>query len=82
VWAKLATPSERLTTLIVERFVGGMSPRDIEAALEKALGPCVLSTSAVSPITDTLSQADEALRTRDLRGYDVAYLFMDTVYDP
>ena len=82
VWAQLATTSARLKTLIVEMFVGGMSQRDIAAALEKALGQCVLSKSAVSTITDTLSQAYEAFRTRALRGYDVAYLCIDTVYEP
>jgi putative transposase len=82
VWTKLATTSDRLKTLIVEMFVGGMSQRDIEAALEKALGQFVLSKSSVSTITDTLSQEYEAFRTRDLRGYDVAYLFIDTVYEP
>ena len=33
-------------------------------------------------MTDTLSQEEEAFRTRDLRGYDVASLFLDTVYAP
>jgi putative transposase len=82
VWAKLAKTSDRLKTLIVEMFVGGMSQRDIEAALEKALGQFVLSKSAISTMTDTLSQEYEAFRTRDLSGYDVAYLFIDTVYEP
>jgi putative transposase len=50
--------------------------------LEKALGQFVLSKSAVSTITGTLSQESEAFRTRDLRGYDVASLFIDTVYEP
>jgi transposase-like protein len=81
-WATLATTSDRLKTLLVTMFVGGMSQRDIEAALEKALSPFVLSKSAVSTITDTLSQAYEALRTCALRGYDVAYFFIDTVYEP
>ena len=78
-WSKLAQPSDRLTTLIVEMFVGGRSQRDIAAALEKALGPCGLSKSAIRPMTDTLSQEDEAWRPRDLRGYAVASLFSDTV---
>jgi putative transposase len=59
-----------------------MSQRDIEAALEKALGQFVLSKSVISTMTDTLSQEYEAFRTRDLSGYDVAYLFIDTVYEP
>jgi transposase-like protein len=82
VWTHVAQTSDRLKTLIVEMFVGGMSQRDIEAALEKALGQFVLSKSAISTMTDTLSQEYEAFRTRDLSGYDVAYLFLDTVYAP
>jgi putative transposase len=42
----------------------------------------VLSQSSVSALTETLSQEYEAFRTRDLSGYDVAYLFIDTVYEP
>jgi transposase-like protein len=82
VWANLATTSDRLKTLIVEMFVGGMAQHDIEAAWEKALGQFVLSKSAISPMTDTLRQEYEAFRTRDLQGDDVAYLCIDTVYDP
>jgi hypothetical protein len=33
-------------------------------------------------MTDTLSQEYEAFHTRDLSGYDVADLFIDTVYAP
>jgi putative transposase len=33
-------------------------------------------------MTDTLRQAYEAFRTRDLRGDEVAYLCIDTVYEP
>jgi transposase-like protein len=82
VWANLAKTSDHRKTLIVEMFVGGMSQRDIAAALEKALGQFVLSKSAISTMTDTLSQEYEAFRTRDLRGFEVAYLFIDTVYEP
>jgi transposase-like protein len=69
-WTQLATTRERLNTLIVEMLVGGMSQRDLAAALEKTLEQVVLSQSSISTITDTLSQAYEALRTRALRGYD------------
>jgi transposase-like protein len=65
-----------------EMVVGGMSQRDSAAAVEKSLGQCVLSKSSRSTMTDTLSQEYEAFRTRDLSGYDVAYLFIDTVYEP
>ncbi len=68
--------------LIVERYGGGRSQRDSEYSLESALGPCVLSKSTGSELRDTLSQEDEAWRRRDLRTEAVAYLFIDTVYEP
>jgi putative transposase len=68
--------------LIVERYAGGMSQRDIEYGLEKAVGQFVLSKSTVSELTDSLTQEYEAFRTRDLSGYEVAYLFIDAVYEP
>lgn len=82
LWSGLAKTSEVLKTLIVEMYAGGMSQRDIEYSLEKALGEFVLSKSTVSELTDTLTQEYEAFRTRDLSGYEVAYLFMDAVYEP
>lgn len=82
LWAALGRTSDVLTTLIVEMYAGGMSQRDIEGALEKALGQFVLSKSAISDITDRLTHEYEAFRSRDLSGYDVAYLFIDTVYEP
>ena len=42
----------------------------------------MLSKSAVSELTDTLTQEYEAFRIRDLSGYEVAYWFMDAVYEP
>jgi putative transposase len=82
LWTDLANTSEVLKSLIVEMYAGGMSQRDIESSLEKALGQFVLSKSTVSELTDTLTQAYEAFRTRELSGYEVAYLFIDTVYEP
>lgn len=81
-WPKVAKPRDRLTTRIVEMCVGGMSPRAMEAALEKALGQFVLSKSARRTRTDTVSPAYEAFRTRARSGYDGAYLFIDTVEEP
>jgi len=46
------------------------------------VGQFVLSKSAVSDLTATLTQEYEAVRTRDLSGYEVAYLFIDAVYEP
>jgi transposase-like protein len=57
-----------LKRLIVERYAGGLSQRDIEFGLEKALGQFVLSKSTVSALTATLSHEYEAFRTRDLSG--------------
>jgi putative transposase len=82
LWSQMAKTSEVLKQLIVEMYAGGLSQRDIEYSLEKALGQFVLSKSAGSEITDTLTQEYEAFRSRDLSGYDVAYLFMDAVYEP
>ena len=81
-WAPRAQPRERLPPLIVEMVVGGRSQRALEAALEKSLGPFVPSTSSMNTMTDTLRQEEEALRTRDLSGYDVASLCIDRVSAP
>jgi putative transposase len=82
LWSHVATTSEVLKRLIVEMYAGGLSQRDIEYSLEKALGQFVLSKSTVSELTDRLTQEYEAFRTRDLSGYEVAYLFMDAVSEP
>jgi transposase-like protein len=82
LWRQVAKTSDVLKRLIVEMYAGGLSQRDIEFGLEKALGQFVLSKSTVSALTDTLSHEYEAFRTRDLSGYAVAYLFMDAVYEP
>jgi transposase-like protein len=71
-----------LKPLVVEMYAGGLSQGDIEYSLEKALGQFVLSKSAVSEMTDILTAEYEAFRSRDLSGYEVAYLFRDAVYEP
>lgn len=82
LWSQVATTSDVLKQLIVELYVGGMSQRDIEYSLEKAVGQFVLSKSTVSELTDSLTQEYEAFRMRDLSGEAVAYLFIATVYEP
>jgi putative transposase len=82
LWSQVAKTSDVLKRLIVEMYAGGLSQRDIEYSLEKALGQFVLSKSTVSKLTDTLTQEYEAFRSRDLSGYEVAYLFIDAVYEP
>src|SRR4029453_18207936 len=82
LWNNVSHTSEVLKKLIVEMYVGGMSQRDIEYGLEKAVGHFLLSQSAVSEIAESLAEEYEAFRTRDLRQEPVAYLFIDTVYEP
>jgi len=82
LWGHMAKTSDVLKRLIVEMYAGGLSQRDIEYGLEKALGQFVLSKSAVSELTESLTREYEAFCTRDLSGYDVAYLFLDAVYEP
>jgi putative transposase len=82
LWNQMAPTSDVLKRLIVEMYVGGMSQRDIEYSLESALGHFVLGKSTVSELSATLSEEYEAWRTRDLSQETVAYLFMDTVYEP
>lgn len=82
LWGQVATTSDVLKRLIVEMYVGGMSQRDIEYSLASAVGQFILSKSTVSELTETLSQEYEAWRTRDLSHEAVAYLFIDTVYEP
>lgn len=52
----MASTSDVLKQLMVEMDVGGMSQRDIEYSLEKAVGQFVLSKSMVSELTDTLTE--------------------------
>jgi putative transposase len=82
LWGQVAKTSEVLKQLIVEMYAGGLSQRDIEYSLEKALGQFVLSKSAVSELTAPLTEDYEAFRSRGLSGYEVAYLFMDAVDEP
>ena len=82
VWSQVAKTSEVLKRLIMEMYAGGRSQRDLEDSLEKALGHFVLSKSAVSELTDTVTQEYEAFRARELSGYEVASLFMEAVYEP
>jgi putative transposase len=46
------------------------------------LGQFVLSKSTVSQLSETLSEEYEVFRTRELSHEPVAYLFIDTVYEP
>jgi putative transposase len=82
LWQNVGGPSDVLKRLILEMYVGGMSQREIEYSLEKAVGQFILSKRAVSELSESLTEEYEAFRTRDLSGEAVAYLFIDTVYEP
>ena len=82
LWGNIGNTSDVLKKLIVEMYVGGMSQRDIEYGLEQAVGQFVLSKSTVSEMAESLTEEYEAFRTRDLSQEPVAYLFIDTVYEP
>jgi transposase-like protein len=82
LWQDVGNTSEVLKKLIVEMYVGGMSQRDIEYGLEQAVGPFVLSKRTVSDIAESLAEEYEVFRTRNLRHEPIAYLFIDTVYEP
>jgi transposase-like protein len=82
LWERFQSSSEQLRRLVVEMYVLGMSQRDIEQALEKSLGEFLLSRHSVSQIARDLTEEYEAFKQRDLSGFEVAYLFIDTVYEP
>jgi putative transposase len=82
LWRNVGNTSDVLRKLIVERYVGGMSQRDIEYGLEQAVGQFVLSKSTVSDMAESLTEEYDAVRTRDLSHEPVAYLFIDTGYEP
>ena len=82
LWERFQRSSEQLRQLVVEMYVLGMSQRDIEQALERSLGEFLLSRQSVSQIARGLTEEYEAFKQRDLSGFEVAYLFLDTVYEP
>ena len=73
--------SDVLQRLAVEMYARGLSTRDIEMALEEATGDRLLSRTAVSQVTEVLWDEYEAFAERDLSGFEVAYLFLDAVYE-
>jgi putative transposase len=73
--------SDVLDRLAVEMYARGLSTRDIEDALKEATGDPLLSRTAVSELTDILWEDYEAFCQRDLSVFEVAYLFIDAVYE-
>ncbi len=71
--------SEALEDLAVEMLARGLSVRDIEDTFRKDDGSLLISRTAVSEIGERLWQDYQAFATRDLGGYDIAYLFVDGI---
>lgn len=72
------TRTNALESLVIAGWVRGLSDRDIEAALEEALGPeAALSRSTVSRVCESVKVEFDAWRQRDLSGFELDYLFVD-----
>ncbi len=82
LWQFLKGNSDLLNYLVMEMYARGLSTRDIEETFTDEDGSCLISKSAVSEVSDTLWEEYEAFTKRDLSGFDIAYLFLDAVYEP
>ena len=82
LWQRMGSRSEVLEEIIREMWVRGLSVRDVEEAMISATGAFVLSDTAVSEVTEKLYEQYEMFRERKLDGFEVAYLFIDAVYEP
>lgn len=77
----LGEHTDVLHRLVTEMYARGLSTRDVEDAFTDATGECLISRSAVSEVTDSLWREYEAFAERDLAEFDIAYLFVDAVYE-
>ena len=77
LWEALKRRTDVLERLVVEMYAGGLSTRDIEAALCEISqdGSALLSRSSVSRLTEILWEEYEEFQGRDLSGFDIVYLF-------
>ena len=93
IWQGLGKRSVALEKLVTEMYARGLSTRDIEDLLKDLSGdegtgggddpgaPGLLSKSSVSRVTEALWEEYEAFGKRDLKDFDVVYLFVDAVYE-
>jgi transposase-like protein len=72
--------SENLEKLIPALYVKGLSQRDIERALQENLGIDKISQSVVSRLSKKIYSDFDKWRKRDLSGYKLLYLFLDSHY--
>jgi len=81
VMERLTGIEDRLKQMALESYVRGLSCRDIENTFQDADGKPLISKSGVSAMTDKLYKEYEEFAQRDLSAFDVAYLFIDGVYE-
>jgi len=81
-WPHLKKNTQQLEHMAVEMYVGGCSTRDIEELLKDDQGRILLSKSGVSRLNETLWTEYQKFCKQPLGGYDVAYIFIDAVYEP
>jgi transposase-like protein len=75
---KGATRTNAIESLVIAGYVRGLSTRDVEAAIEEALGPeATVSKSTVSRICEAIKIEFEAFKRRDLSGVELEYLYLD-----
>ena len=72
--------SENLEKLIPALYVKGLSQRDIERALGENLEIDNVSRSVVSKLSKKIYSDFDKWRKRDLSGYKILYLFLDSHY--
>jgi len=72
------TRTNAIESLVIAGYVRGLSTRDVEAALEEALGEgATVSKSTVSRICEAIKEEFEAFRHRDLSDVELEYLYLD-----
>ena len=72
--------SENLEKLIPSLYVKGLSQRDIERTLRDNLAVDKVSRSVVSKLSRKIYSDFDQWRKRDLSGYKLLYLFLDSHY--
>jgi len=82
LWSFVKGNSDVFRYLVAEMYARGLSTRDIEATFTDEKGNCLISKSAVSEVTESLWEEYVAFTKRDLSGFEVAYIFLDAVYEP
>ena len=82
LWSFVKGNSDVFRYLVAEMYARGLSTRNIEAAFTDEKGKCLISKSAVSEVTEILWEEYETFTKRDLSGFEVAYIFLDAVFEP